>query len=143
MFGRLLFLTFLIVPLIEIGIFILVGQAIGLVPTLLGVLLTAIAGSLLIRWQGVAVLRQIQETIGRGQLPARQLADAVLIGVGGLLLLLPGYFSDVVGILLLIPPVRQVIYSFLARRFTVVPARAAPTARPGVIDLDDRDWHER
>jgi UPF0716 protein FxsA len=144
MFGRLLFLTFLVVPLIEIGIFILVGQAIGVIPTLLGVLVTAIAGSLLIRWQGMATVRNIQDTLGRGVLPARQIADAVLIGLAGLLLLLPGYFSDLIGILLLIPPVRHAIYALLVRRFGVVPARTAPRpAEPGVIDLDDQSWRDR
>src|SRR4051794_41786223 len=110
MFGRVLFLTFLIVPLIEIGLFILIGQSIGIIPTLLGVLVTAIAGSLLIRWQGLAVLRDLQATMARGELPARQIGDAMLIGLGGLLLLLPGYFTDLIGLLLLIPPVRTLIY---------------------------------
>src|SRR5690348_529527 len=98
MFGRVLFLAFLIVPLIEIACFILIGQTIGVIPTLLGVLVTAIVGSLLIRWQGLSVLREIQTSFARGQLPARQLGEAMLIGLGGVLLLLPGYFTDLIGI---------------------------------------------
>lgn len=143
MFGRVLFLLFLIVPLIEIALFVLIGQAIGVVPTLLGVLLTAIAGAALIRWQGISLLRDMQATLSRGELPARQLGDAMLIGLGGLLLLLPGYFSDVIGILLLLPPVRSLIYRLLATRFRVVPAGGEPyRPEPGLIDLDESKWRD-
>lgn len=144
MFGRLLFLTFLAVPLIEIALFILIGGAIGVVPTLLGVLLTAIAGAVLIRWQGISLLRDLQATLNRGELPARQLGDAMLIGLGGLLLLLPGYFSDLIGLLLLIPATRSLIYRLLATRFRVVSAGGAPFVRdPNLIDLDDSGWRDR
>jgi UPF0716 protein FxsA len=143
MLARLLLLLFLVVPLVEIGLFIVIGQAIGLGPTLLGVLAAALAGGLLIRWQGLVVLREIQDTLGRGVLPARQLADAVLIGVAGLLLLLPGYGSDAIGLLLLVPPVRRGLYAMLAKRFRVVPGSAGGPAEPRVIDLDDQNWRER
>lgn len=146
MFGRILFALFLAVPLIEIALFILIGQTIGLVPTLLGVLITAIAGALLIRWQGMAALRDMQAAMRRGELPARQMADTMLIGFGGLLLLLPGYFSDLVGILLLLPWTRELIYRFAARHFRVVSAGAGssyPPADPGLIELDDGDWRDR
>ena len=108
--GRLIFVVFTIVPLIEIACFILIGNAIGLWPTLAGVLVTALVGSMLIRMQGIALIREIRETIGRGQLPTRALADAMMVGIAGALLLAPGYFTDLIGILLLIPPVRTVIY---------------------------------
>jgi UPF0716 protein FxsA len=143
MFGRLLVLSLFALPLIEIALFILVGQAIGLVPTLLGVLLAALAGAMVIRWQGVALLRDLQATLSRGQLPARKLADAMLVGLAGLLLLVPGFATDVAGILLLIPPVRGFIYRQLARRMTVVSAPAQPPADPSLIELDDGAWRER
>jgi UPF0716 protein FxsA len=141
--GRILFALFTIVPLIEIACFILIGQAIGLWPTLAGVLVTALLGAFLIRMQGLALLTEIRQTMGRGQLPARAMGDAIMVGVAGALLLAPGYFTDLLGILLLVPPVRSVIYRFLASRMTVVtPARMRPQ-RPGVIDLDDSDWRPR
>jgi UPF0716 protein FxsA len=145
MFGRILFAVFLAVPLIEIALFILIGQTIGLVPTLLGVLVTAIAGSLLIRWQGMAALRDMQAAMSRGELPARQMGDTMLIGLGGVLLLLPGYFTDLIGILLLLPWTRELLYRFLARHLRVVNATAGGyrPAEPGLIDLDDGDWHDR
>jgi UPF0716 protein FxsA len=133
--GRILFALFTIVPLIEIACFILIGQA--------GVLVTALLGAFLIRMQGLALLTEIRQTMGRGQLPARAMGDAIMVGVAGALLIAPGYFTDLLGILLLVPPVRSLIYRFLAARMTVVtPARMRPQ-RPGVIDLDDSDWRPR
>lgn len=123
--GRILFAVFLVVPLVEIACFVLIGNAIGLWPTLAGVLLMAVAGSLILRWQGLALLNEIRSSMGRGQLPARALADAMMVTIAGVLLLLPGYFSDLVGILLLLPPVRTLLYRFLASRVQVVSTRGA------------------
>lgn len=147
--GRLLFAVFMIIPLIEIAFFIVIGNAIGLWPTLLGVLVTAVAGSLVLRYQGRALFAEIQQTMARGVLPGRALADAMMVGIAGVLLLTPGYFTDILGILLLIPPVRGLIYAFLKTRIAVVNpiAGSSPGARrpeePGTIDLDEGDWRRR
>ncbi len=147
--GRLLFAVFMIVPLIEIAFFVIIGNAIGLWPTLLGVLVTAVAGSLVLRWQGQALFTEIRATMARGALPARALADAMMVGIAGVLLLTPGYFTDIFGILLLIPPVRTLIYTYLKSRIAVIAPVGAGhsrgTRRPGAgtIDLDDQDWRER
>jgi UPF0716 protein FxsA len=150
--GRLLFLAFLIIPLIEIACFILIGNAIGLWPTLLGVLVTAVAGSLLLRFQGVQILNEIRGTMARGMLPAKALAEGMMIGFAGVLLVTPGYFTDLLGILLLIPPVRTALYAFLKTRIRVVSpgvsfSRPQGPARrpddPGTIDLDEGGWRER
>ena len=140
---RLLFLIFMVVPIVEIGLFILIGNALGVVPTLLGVLLTAIAGAVLMRAQGAALLSEIASTLGRGALPGRALADAMMVGIAGVLMLTPGYFTDLLGLLLLLPPVRAVVYRELARRFTIIPA--APTRSGGsrTIDLDHESWRPR
>jgi UPF0716 protein FxsA len=141
---RLLFLAFLVVPLIEIALFILIGQAIGIVPTLLGVLVMAVAGAMLVRRQGLSLLTEIRGTVGRGQLPARAIGDAMMVGVAGLLLLTPGYFTDLLGLLLLLPPVRPLVYRELARRVTVVAAGSARrSAGPRTIDLDGESWRPR
>lgn len=148
--GRILFLTFMVVPLIEIAFFVVIGNAIGLWPTLAGVLITAIVGSLVLRYQGMAVFNDMRQQMNRGQVPAKALADAALIGAGGLMLLLPGYFSDIIGILLLLPPVRAAIYAFLRSRIQVVPMAGAgfgrsprPPEQPDVIDLDHDDYRQR
>ena len=153
--GRILFLVFLAVPLIEIGFFIIIGQAIGLWPTLAGVVVTAVIGSIVLRVQGLSLINEIRQTVGRGQLPARAIADAMMVGLAGLLLLLPGYFSDLIGILLLIPPVRNLIYGLLKSRLRVVSANAAGFSYPdasetirrdlpdGTVDLDSDEWRPR
>jgi UPF0716 protein FxsA len=151
--GRALFLVFLLVPLVEIAFFVLIGQAIGLWLTLLGVLVTAVLGSLVLRVQGLSLINEIRATVGRGQLPARAIADAMMVGVAGLVLLLPGYFSDLIGILLLVPAVRMAIYTFLKSRFVLVSAATAGAAAGahrdgrvedgGTIDLDQDDWRHR
>lgn len=145
MFGRIVLFAVLGLPLIEIALFIVIGQAIGVVPTLLGVLLTGLIGALVLRWQGVATLREMQFRMQRGEMPARQVGDAMLIGLGGLLLLLPGYFTDLIGILLLLPPTRELIYRLLARNFRVVEVNSTSyrrTDEPGMIDLDRGNWRD-
>jgi UPF0716 protein FxsA len=141
--GRLLFVVFLIVPIIEIALFIQLGSLIGLWPTLLGVVVTALIGSAIIRMQGISLIAEIRRLTAMGQLPARQIVDGVMLAVSGALLLTPGYFTDTVGFLLLVPPVRTVLYEWLRSRVTVmspgVPSNSPPDD-PGVIDLDKDGW---
>ena len=146
--GRVVLLLFMLVPLIEIAFFVIIGNAVGLWPTLAGVLVTAVVGSLVLRYQGMAAFNDIRGQVNRGEVPARAMADAALIGAGGLLLLLPGYFSDTIGILLLLPPVRAVIYAVLKSRIQVVPMSGPgrpqpPPDQPGIIDLDHDDYRQR
>ncbi|MDC9822432.1 FxsA family protein [Devosia sp. ZB163] len=149
--GRFLFLLFLLVPLIEIAFFVVIGGAIGLWPTLAGVLIMAVAGSLILRWQGLSIINEIRSSVGHGQLPARALADAMMIGLAGILLLTPGYFTDLLGLLLLIPPVRSAIYAYLRSRVKVVATATGAsgfTSGPrrvedGTIDLDSDEWRPR
>jgi len=145
--GRILLLAFMLLPLIEIAFFVIIGNAIGLWPTLLGVVITALAGSLVLRHQGVTVINDMRAQMNRGEVPARALADTALIGAGGLLLLVPGYFSDLIGILLLLPPIRAAIYALLKSRVRVVhmgsPGFTPPPDEPRVIDLDHDDYRPR
>ena len=99
MFGRIVLLAVLALPLVEIALFIVIGQAIGVLPTL---------------------------------------------GLGGLLLLLPGYFTDLVGLLLLLPFTRELIYRLLARNLRVVDVTTSyrRADQPGLIDLDRSDWRD-
>lgn len=109
---RLLLLAFILTPIIEIAGFITVGGWIGLWPTLLVVLLTAVAGTILVRQQSAQVISRINTQLGAGQIPGRALFDGLCLFAAALLLLTPGFFTDVIGIGLLLPPVR----SFLAPR---------------------------
>ena len=148
--GRAILLIFLLLPLIEIAFFVIIGNAIGLWPTLAGVVLAVVLGALVIRLKGLSLINQLRTTVGSGQLPARAIADAMMVGLGGLLLLVPGYFSDILGILLLIPPVRSGIYALLKSRVTVVTATGSaaphytqPRVDDGTIELESDEWRPR
>lgn len=142
--GRIVFAVFLIIPLIEIMLFIVLGQAIGLWPTLAGVVVTALIGSYLVRRQGLAVLAEVGQMTRAGLLPGKQIADGVMIAIAGALLLTPGYFTDLCGFLLLVPAVRTMVRSFLGRHARILSGMPTPTPeaeRPaGVLDLDEDNW---
>lgn len=148
MVGRLVFLALLIVPIIEIALFILIGQTIGVWPTIAGILIIALIGSAIIRHQGLWLLAEIRSTMGQGRLPARALADAMLVAIAGVLMMVPGYFTDALGLVLLIPPLRHWFYRWLSRRMGLAgtpPNEPEATARPGprVIDLDPERFRPR
>jgi len=141
----------IILPIIEIAIFIKVGQAIGLFPTLALIIGAALLGALLLRQQGLSVLTQLRRDVDSGRMPARAIADAMMIGVAALFLMLPGFLSDAVAVLLLLPPVRGWIYRQLARRVKVVETTTttyrrtdqSPGRIEGAIDLDEDDYRPR
>ena len=114
-----LFLAFLMVPLIEIGLFIQVGGAIGLWPTLAIVVLTAVLGTSLVRSQGRLALGQMRSSFQTLSDPAEPLAHGAMILFAGALLLTPGFFTDAFGFALLMPPVRIAVYRYLAKRVKV------------------------
>lgn len=110
-----LLLLFTVVPALEIALFLRVGGVLG-VPGSVGlVLLTGIVGASLARAQGLAVLLRVQQTLGRGELPSRDLLDGALVLVGGVLLLTPGFLTDCVGLSLLLPPSRALIAAGVLR----------------------------
>jgi UPF0716 protein FxsA len=120
----LLVVLFIVVPIAELYVIIQVGEAIGVVPTLLLLLLDAILGSLLLKHQGRGAWRRFNEAIAQRRFPGKEVADGLLIVVGGTLLLAPGFLTDIVGLFLLIPPTRAIARAVLRRftigRFTVV-----------------------
>jgi UPF0716 protein FxsA len=101
-----LFILFVGVPILEIAAFIKIGAWIGVVPTLLGCVVTAIIGAFLVRLQGFGVLKNAREALARNELPVDQLAHGVFILIAGVLLMTPGYVTDAMGFLLLVPWVR-------------------------------------
>lgn len=113
--GLLLLAAFIAVPLIEIALFIEIGGAIGLWPTLAVVVATAIAGSGLLRYQGTATLASARRQLDNNVLPARELFDGVCLLFAGALLLTPGFFTDTFGLLLFVPAVRNALRRLLAR----------------------------
>jgi UPF0716 protein FxsA len=140
--GRLIFAAFIIVPIIEIAIFVWIGGLVGIWWTLGGVLLTAIAGSVLLRWQGARIWSRINAALRQGAFPAREIVDGVMIAIAGVLLLTPGYFTDLLGLLLFVPALRLSVFRFLRRRVSIV-AGPAPFRRDGeAIDLDSGEWRD-
>ncbi len=104
-----LFLILVAVPIIEIGLFIEIGGAIGTWPTLAIVVITAFIGASLIRVQGRSTLTALQNSVNRGGNPVFFMAHGALILVAGVLLLTPGFFTDATGLLLMVPPIRDTI----------------------------------
>ncbi len=124
-----IFIALIGVPLIEIALFIEIGGLIGLWPTLAIVVATAIVGGILLRAQGYAALAALRRRLDRGGDPSGPLAHGALILVAGVLMLTPGFFTDTVGFLLLVPPVRSAVIRGLGRRIAVI-AVSAGTQRP-------------
>lgn len=97
---------FLVVPFLELFVLLQVGQAIGVFDTIALLVLVSLTGAWLVKREGLGVLRRAEERVATGAVPGRELVDGVLILLAGALLLTPGFLTDVVGILLLLPPVR-------------------------------------
>jgi UPF0716 protein FxsA len=115
---------FIVVPIAELYVIIKVGELIGIWPTLALLLADALAGSWLLRHQGRGAWRRFNEALAQRRFPGKEVADGVLIVIGGTLLLTPGFITDVFGALLLVPPTRALARRLLRRwtvgRFTVV-----------------------
>jgi UPF0716 protein FxsA len=111
-----LFLLFLVLPVAELYVILKVGDSIGIVWTLLLLAADSILGTLLLRAQGRTVWRRFNAALSEGRLPHREVMDGVLVIFGGAFLITPGFITDVVGILLLLPPTRTVIRRLVVRR---------------------------
>jgi UPF0716 protein FxsA len=152
---------FIAVPILELYVIIQVGGWIGIWPTLALLLADALLGSLLLRHQGRGAWQRFNAALAERRFPGREVADGVMIVIGGTLLLTPGFITDIVGLLLLIPPTRAIarrlLRAFVARRFIVVgvggsrgaPPRYDSTNRPydfdgtaEEVDEDKRELHD-
>ena len=143
-----LFLALVAVPIIEIALFIQVGGAIGTWPTLGIVVLTAIIGTMLLRAQGAMALRNVQRSLAELRDPAEPLAHGAMVLVSGVLLLTPGFFTDALGLALLLPPVRSAIWQAVRARMQVraVAARRMDGVDPAETrpakDVIEGEWFE-
>ena len=124
-----LLLLFTLLPAIELALLIEVGRRIGTLPTLGLILLTGVIGATLARYQGIAVLRRMQEELADGRLPAGSLLDGVIILIAAALLVTPGILTDAVGFALLIPMTRVGIRELMRRWFE----RALREGRANVV----------
>jgi UPF0716 protein FxsA len=133
----LLIILFIVVPILELYVIIQVGQAIGVVPTLILLLADALLGSWLLKHEGRGAWRRFNEALAARRFPGTEVADGALIIVGGTLLLTPGFLTDILGLFLLLPPTRAITRRLLKRltigRFAVVGMSGAgpsPFGRP-------------
>lgn len=106
---------FIAVPVVEIAVIIQVGGLIGAWPTVALIVATAMAGTALVRAQGFQILARAQASLDQGQFPAEELFDGVNLLIAGLLLLTPGFVTDAVGLVLLVPPLRRIVAGWVWR----------------------------
>jgi UPF0716 protein FxsA len=127
-----LVLLFILVPIAELAVIIQVGEAIGVWWTIALLIADSILGSVLMRSQGRAAWRRFNDTTRAGRVPAREVLDGALVIFGGALLLTPGFITDVLGLILLLPPTRAVVRTVLARRLAhrLVVSMTGPRVRP-------------
>jgi UPF0716 protein FxsA len=107
---------FIVVPLAELYVILKVGDAIGVLPTIALLAADSVLGSMLLRAQGRAVWRRFNETLAAGRMPHREVMDGVLVIFGGAFLITPGFLTDIVGLVLLLPPTRALVRRLLVRR---------------------------
>lgn len=112
-----LFLILVALPIAEITLLMTLGGIIGVIPTILAVILTAIVGANLVRSQGFELWQRLQQQLAQGQMPTQALMEGMMILAGGLLLLTPGFITDLMGLLCLLPLSRMLVIKFLMQHF--------------------------
>jgi UPF0716 protein FxsA len=134
-----LLILFILVPFAELYVILKIGDAIGVLPTVGLLVADSIIGTMLLRSQGRAVWRRFQEVMAAGRVPHREVQDGVAVIFGGAFLITPGFLSDIVGVLLLLPPTRGLVIRLAQRvfarrmvaRFVVRGPGGQPPGRPG------------
>lgn len=151
---------FLLLPIVELFVFVQVAGAFGFLDALLGAVVATVVGIWLVKQQGLGVLRRANDKVARGEAPTDELVNGTLLLVAGILLLVPGFVTGVAGLLLLLPPVRALLRGSVRKRFAAGPILitrstpfggsfgagpgfpgAGPARRPGEV-LDADSWEE-
>lgn len=133
-----LLLVVLIVPFIEIYLLLGVGSVIGVLPTIFLVVLTAVLGTWLLKQQGFATYKRFQDSLARGEVPAYEVVEGALILLGGALLLTPGFFTDAIGFVCLIPELRKKLAQYIIEQHFIQPADFARPQRDNVLEGEFR-----
>lgn len=147
-------LALVVLPLLEIAVFIVVGRYIGVLPVICLIFLSSAVGGVLLRIQGIGVLRKLSRELDAGRLPAREMIHGAMIVLAGLFLLTPGFVTDLLGLLLFIPAVRDAAWLLIKDRIVVSGVFRSSGRGPGspfgsrdtdnsdgdVIDLDAEDY---
>jgi UPF0716 protein FxsA len=143
-------LFLLALPFLEIAGFIVVGSKIGVLATLGLVFLSIFVGVFLLRLQGFGLIQKIREETAAGRTPKRELVHGVMLVFAAFLLIIPGFITDIIGLLLFIPAVRDIGWRFISDRVVVVNSGNRRSSRPGasrikdqVIELDPEDYSSK
>lgn len=112
---RILLFLIIVIPALEIGVLLLSGKTIGVIPTIILIILTGVIGAWLAKKQGIETVRKVQYQMQNGQIPGEAIVDGLCILVGGIFLLSPGFITDIAGILLLFPISRKIVKPFLLK----------------------------
>ena len=137
--GFVLFIIFVVVPIAELYVLIQIGQAIGVLPTIALLIADSLLGAWLMRSQGRAAWMRFNAALAEGRVPGREVMDGALVIFGGALLLTPGFLSDILGLILLLPPTRAVVRKILLARFgSRILATAASGAQSRVFGFGTR-----
>lgn len=121
-------LLFILAPVAEIWLMIDIGSVIGAGWTVLAIIATAIIGGTLVRYQGLGVYTRMNLSASRGELPAMEMIEGLSLLISGVLLLTPGFITDTIGFLILIPPLRRWFALNMLKRFFIVPNGVKPTS---------------
>lgn len=141
-------LFILLLPLLEIAGFVVVGSEIGALATIALVIASTVLGAMLLRYQGFGALRRAQAAAATGGEPDREIAHGAMILIAGILLIIPGFITDVFGLLLFIPAVRDIAWQFVRSRMTIITTTTGAAWNRGaqrdekVIDLDTGDYQQ-
>jgi UPF0716 protein FxsA len=136
-------------PFAEIAGFVMVGREIGVLPTLGLIFFSSFVGFVLLRIQGLGILNRIRSEMDRGNVPGRELIHGLMILLAGFLLIVPGFITDFLGLMLFIPAVRNLVWSVAGPRIVISGTsfsgygRRSPSGRTGddrTIDLDAEDY---
>ncbi len=137
------------VPIVEIAVFIEVGARLGLWPTLATIILTAMAGTALLRQQGLATLQRVRESLDANRFPMAEVFDGLCLLVAGALLLTPGFVTDAAGLLLFVPAVRVALRQAFGRYLVASGRLDVWTEKPGSVasggggdTIIDGEYHE-
>ncbi len=117
---KVLIILFIAIPIIEIYLLIKVGSVIGAIPTILIIIGTAVLGAYLLRAQGISTLNRVQNSLQRGEIPALEMMEGLVLLICGALLLTPGFFTDLLGFLALIPVIRQAFVVWALKHSNII-----------------------
>lgn len=143
--GLYIIAVILLLPLAEIAVFIWVGGLVGVVPTILLTVFTALAGTFMLRQQGLSLAMRLRQEMDAGRVPGDEVLQGAMIVFASIFLLIPGFITDFIGLLLFVPPLRAALVRFSASRSQTVFVGGqwkSQANKDGVVDLDEGDWSE-